>query len=132
MGNLKFGRGAISVEIGDELDRMIRRGLAETRPGLLRHLEEAAKSVGAGATARWPVKTGKSKAAMQWGVRLIDEGIEAFVLNDANNGGFPYVYAIRSRSGTQMWKELVRRPMERRGAKLVDELGAIASRAMGV
>lgn len=129
MGTLRYGRGPVSVEISDDLDRMIRRGLEETRPGVMAHLEEAAGDVGSGARLRWPEKTGRSKKAMRWGVRLRDATtIESYVENDAKNDGYAYPHMVRTkRTGKNAWNLMVRDPMKRRGDRMVEELGSAVS-----
>ncbi|MCP4918274.1 MAG: hypothetical protein GY913_15300 [Proteobacteria bacterium] len=125
MGKLKFGRGKVTVEIDDDIERMIRAGIEETAPGVLSGLEDIATEVGRSAQLRWPVKSGRSKAAFGFGGRLPRKDlIEGYVENNATNDGFSYIYAIKPRGGGRsIWSSWVRTPMKRRGEQFAEELG---------
>lgn len=125
MGKLKLGRGKVTVEVDDDLDRMLRRGLEETAPGVLTGLEDIATEVGRSAQMRWPVKSGRSRAAFGFGARLPRKDlIEGYIDNDATNNGFSYIYAIKPRGGGRsIWSTMVRTPMKRRGEQFAEDLG---------
>ena len=109
----------------DTLDRIFRRAIDQARPGLLPVLEAEAQRLGENARAEWPVKTGRSRAAIVYGVRVVGgDGLESFVANTA-----AYVFYIKGRAqgGKSAWQELIRKP----GLASVPRLLEILGNAMG-
>lgn len=131
MRKLRVGRGIAMVELDDGLERGIGAALDRLAPGLLDRLETGIDGIALDALTRWPVKTGASKRAMEWGVRLPDEDhLEGFVVNTAEHSGKEYAYLIQPKGGGKpVWRTLVVDPMlaraDRIAESLADEAAAI-------
>lgn len=96
----------VSVKATDDLDRLAARVAREAPRALRASLEAEVDRVGRAAHASWPVRTGRSKAALRWGVRG-GETIEAFVEN-----GEDYADDIEPKGGGRpVWDRLVVEPL---------------------
>ena len=103
------GRGRAQVEIGPELREFVDRMLEHSAPTTKKALDEATEKIGTDAAGSWPVKTGRSKAALVHGVRLVSlDTVEGFVGNDA-----PYAHLIKGKEhgGKQTWRVLLQKPL---------------------
>ena len=115
------GKGALQVEVDDGTAALVRRVLDQAAPAVSRALEEAAERVYRAAAQDWPVKTGRSKAELEYGIRIPGPtAIEAFVRNDAKYAKFIVARNLGYRSAVV---ELLRKPMKRAAAELVEQLG---------
>lgn len=114
----------------DTLDRLVRLAITNSRPGLLPVLEAEASRLAANARADWPVKTGRSRNSIVFGVRVrSDDRLEAFVGNTVE-----YVYYIKSRAlprSRSAWQELIRKPGLAAVPGLLDRLGDAMGDVLG-
>lgn len=117
---LTYGTGRASVTLDHDLQRAMESILRETHGSVVHALEESADQVYQDALASWPVKTGKSKAALEQSLRVSSDRVEAHISNPVE-----YVYYIRGKAqgGKSTWTKLVRTPMRKAGKRLVKELG---------
>lgn len=116
-----FGRGTMQVEVDDGTERLVRAALEQTAPTVVREIERRVDQVIADARSAWPVRTGRSRAALVSGLRLPDaDTVEGFVRNDVD-----YAFYIKGRQqgGKSTYVELVRKPMRRAADDIVAELG---------
>lgn len=131
MGKLRYGSGIATIEMDDTMDRLVRRAIEVSQPGLVRRLEETAQRIHAETVARWPVRTGRSKAGLDWYMAIKEGGTEIRAV--ISTGGVPYTFYVRPLSlygGNTGWSEWVQRPMREAGAKLAIELGPIIARQL--
>lgn len=115
----------IRVTATDDLDRLADR-IARDAPRALRaDLERAVDRVGRAARASWPVRTGRSRRGLRWGVRGDGDVIEAFVENSEE-----YADDIVRGGGPPVWQLLVEEPLaaagERFAAQAPDTIARIA------
>ncbi len=127
MAKLRYTSGDASVVMDDTLDRIYRRAINDARPGLLPVLDSEAARLGADAIGQWPVKTGRSRAAIVSGVRVMsNDRLESYVGNTS-----PYVVYIKGRAqgGKSAWQELIRKPglasVPRLLERLADTMGDV-------
>lgn len=130
---LRLGRGSNTVIIENGLDDMVRRFLEDTIPGVLPRMEAEAEDLYNAAQAKWPVKTGRSKAAMNWWIRFprpdpLDR-IEAFVGFEPGEPGSKYAHLVKGRKddGKQSWRVHLLRPAQERGEKLGTDIAAMVA-----
>lgn len=120
MGNIQIGRGSMSVTLDDGMDRFVRAALERSAPATLRVLEREGEQLFDDAYARWPVKSGRSRAGLTWGLRLPDANtVEVFLSNSVE-----YVYYIRTLypGGQHVWTDLVVKPTRKAARKIAEEL----------
>ena len=133
---LRYGTGAMSVEMDDTMSKIARAAIERVQPGLLDELEDIARETHDDARKRWPVDTGESRAALDYGVRVVRSGtqVEAYVSNDA-----PHTRYIRSRkiTGLGEWDGeknpfalLVRKPLQSSAKELAERLADAALEAL--
>lgn len=107
----------VRVKASDDLDRLADRVVREAPRALRASLTVEVDRVGRGARAEWPVRTGRSRNALRWGVRGSDETFEAFVENDEE-----YADDIR---GGDTWQDLVVRRLRAAMDRWVRGVGRI-------
>jgi hypothetical protein len=118
---IRIGRGRAMIDMDDTLHAMVERAVRRSNPRLIDRLEGEAADLHEDAVADWPVKTGRSRAALDHGLRLPSpDKIEAFVGVDTSKAD--YVYYIRE-DGKSTWHERVRKPGRERARKLAEALG---------
>ena len=100
---LRYGKGAVSIEITGELKKMIVKALKSTDKILLDAVEEELTKIEIQAQKEWPVrqrKYGKSKGSKDQftkGIRIVPPSmVEGFIRNKA-----PYAYAIKAGAGSK-------------------------------
>jgi hypothetical protein len=109
MGAIVVGRGDAQVVIGPELEAFVTRMLKGSAPTTMEVIETTTTKIEADAAAGWPVKTGRSKAALTSGTRIVSaDVVEGFVGNDA-----PYAHLIKGKEhgGRQTWRVLLQKPL---------------------
>jgi hypothetical protein len=121
-GRIIVTSGKASIVLDDGAARMAERLLRRAAPEVLAALEREADAIVAEARPQWPVKTGKSKDALDWALRLRSLEIVETVVFDP----VPYVYFIKGKKqgGKSTWNELVVKPGRRRAKKLAEEIGS--------
>ena len=115
------------VELDHDLDAAVRKILEASHRELAEALDDEAERIHGAAYAAWPVKTGKSRSALNHGLRVMGmRRLEGFVGSDS-----PYAYYIRGRrqNGKRTWNELVAKPMKRASKRLAKELAPQIARA---
>jgi len=131
VGALVYGRGAAQIELSGGVRDMVDRMLRGSHGAVVGAMEREAREIFESAYRHWPVKTGKSRAALTHGLRIRDPStLEAFVGN-----AVPYVFAITQPwpdRNKRVWRELISKPGKKRATKLAetmgDELRALAGR----
>ena len=129
-----YGRGKAQVELSggmrDAVDRVLSRPSIKA---VADRLEEEARQLYEAAREQWPEKTGASKEALEYGLRIPDPtSLEAYV--GFNMTEAPYVFYIRQKypyNNRRVWIELLRKPMRRRVKVLAAELGDELRKAAG-
>tara|TARA_R110000796_G_scaffold3882_1_gene14847 strand:+ start:140 stop:535 length:396 start_codon:yes stop_codon:yes gene_type:complete len=128
MSKLHYSAGAASITMDDTMDKIFRRAVENVQPGVVKILESEIATLGAHADGKWPVKTGKSKALLAYGVRLLGmDHIEAFIANSAD-----YAFYIKGKNlgGKSAFQTLLRKPGLRLAPHLADLLADNAARAL--
>jgi hypothetical protein len=125
MANLRYGTGGLRVTMSDELDQLYRRAIERVAPGVLRRIEDATADVFNAARAEWPVKTGRSRDALEHHVTVSPD--QTSVRGSITN---PVKYAryIRAKKldGKSAFVELLRKPLRARAADLAEVLATEA------
>lgn len=104
---------------------MLAAAIDNLAPGVRERLEREARELYEEARAGWPVKTGRSRDALQWGVRIPDDdSIESHVGVDPKSDAVEYFHLIKGRKhrGKQTWRVLLQRPAQERARKLGEDL----------
>ena len=128
MSKLHFSAGAASITMDDTMDKIFRRAVENTQPGLIKILESEITKLGENAAAKWPVKTGYSKALITSGVRLRGmQALEAFLANSAE-----YAFYIKGDNlgGKSAYQTLIRKPGLKLAPHLADLLADNVARAL--
>lgn len=115
------GRGGLEVEVDDGVGRLVQRVLRATIPRVVDVIEQRVEQVHREAERAWPVKTGRSLASLEVGIRLpTSTAVEGFVRNAA-----PYAYYIRGKAqnGKQTYIALIRTPMRAAARDIAAEIG---------
>lgn len=123
MGRLTFGDSRATVTMDGAFEGLVRAALDETVPGMLSKMEATAAALEADAAAKWPVRTGKSKAALTSEVRVAPDygSIRARIACEADYARYIISSKIKSGSGSA-FVELLRRPTEAAGKVLAEDL----------
>ena len=110
-----YGDSAVRVRMGDAMETMFRRALDQAAPGLLAEIERSTRALYESARDEWPVKTGRSRSALEWGVRVEGDGrVAGFIRNPV-----PYlIYIRRKKDHKNPWITLVRQPAHRDADRL--------------
>ena len=126
---IRYGTGKHSIEIDDGIEKMIRRVIDDAFPGVADAIERTTDELYQDAFDAWPVKSGRSKAALTQTLTIDGDTIRRTVLNPAKKaGGFPYVFAIRTKQqdgDENLWGLLIRKPGRKAGELLAEELGPV-------
>jgi hypothetical protein len=109
---IKFGTRNASVEMSDTFQRMARRISDRVQPGVLERLEDEQGSIHRQALGQWPVKTGRSLAALEL-VTRVSAGRDA--VGVAIRNPVDYVRFIKSAAtkGRNPWNELIAKPVRK-------------------
>lgn len=117
------GRGKAQIELTGSMRDMVDRVLSSR--GVRRvadRLEDGARRIYRSARSEWPEDTGRSKAALEYGLRLPSPtALEAFVRNTS-----PYWYYIRKKwpdNNVYVARELILKPGRREAKKIAREMG---------
>lgn len=126
MGKLSFGAGSVRIQMDDTLDRIYRRAIDKLAPGLLPAVETAIDDLHADAYAAWPVKTGRSKEALE---HLTSVSPDNKVIRGTITDDVPYARFIKAKSlgGKSAFVELLRKPLRERAKELVKVLGRVTN-----
>ncbi len=128
---MKIGRGKTTVILDGELSDAVERAIDRLAPGLRDRMARAMDDLVAPVKAAWPVKTGRSRDAFEWGVRLADlDTLEGYAVNDAENYGREYAYLVKGQDGRQIWREQLEKPARALAETLGDELIAATARIL--
>ncbi len=132
MGKLTFGDSRATVTMDDAFEGLVRQALDETLPGMVDRLEQTASDLEANAVARWPVKTGRSKAALTSEVRVAPDysNIRARVACEVDYAKYIVSPRIKSGSGSA-FVELLKKPTEAAGKALAEELKDVMATTLG-
>jgi hypothetical protein len=125
-----YRSGKAQVEIDSGLARLIRRTIANGAPEVAKALDEEAERIYAEARAGWPVKTGRSRDALDHGIRILSETkVQAWLLNASPYAKFVMLGGpndpgrkMKGRGKTAM-NELIRRPANAAGRRIADMIG---------
>ena len=125
-GRMVYGTGRAQVTISQEHARAFEAVLDNAIPATAEAMSDATASVVRDANKEWPWKTGRSKKAIERGMRFRDDAVEAFVRNPVR-----YVYYIRwgrksplgRRVGGRVVQDLIFKP----GLKLADKIAKVSA-----
>lgn len=127
---ITIGQGSVTATLDNGLEELLRRAIDHTVPGLVNRVEATAQGIYRGAFDRWPVRTGRSRAALAWEVRLAPDlsSIRARVSNSA-----PYAkyVPVRSLGGKNAFVELLRKPTLAAGREIALEVAEVVERTLG-
>ena len=125
-GRMVYGTGRAQVTISQEharaFDAVLERAIPETGAAMA----DATAEVMRGAQKEWPWKTGRSKRALERGIRFQTAAVEAFVRNPVR-----YAYYIRwgekgglgRRVSGRVVQDLIFKP----GLKLADKIAQVSA-----
>ena len=120
-GRILYGRGKAQIEVSGGLKSMVARALGGSGSRVIQRMRAEARDLYGDAYRDWPVASGKSKAALNYALRIPDPShIEAFVANTAK-----YAFYIRKPwpdNNKYVYRELVTKPGKRRAKRLAAEL----------
>lgn len=122
---IQIGRGAASIKVDDGLHDAIERAINEGFKATADGLEAEAKHIFDHAHANWPVKTGRSKKALRYGLQFLPpRTLKSTVYVDPESEAASYVYYIKGlkHGGKSTWVTLVRKPANDRKKELAKEL----------
>lgn len=127
---LRLGRGKNTLILQDEQASIVRDVIEGALPGVLDRLEQEARDHYETAQKAWPVKTGRSKRAMNWWVRLPRGDmsvLEGFVGFEPGEEGSSYAHLIKGKKdgGKQSWRVHLQVPMRERATELNRDIAAI-------
>lgn len=120
---LRLGRGKSTLILQEEQASIVRDVIDGALPGVLERLEQEARDHYESAQKAWPVKSGRSKKAMNWWVRLPRGDmsiIEGFVGFEPGEPGSAYAHLIKGKrdGGKQSWRVHLQQPMRERAMNL--------------
>lgn len=125
---LRIGSRTSSIQVDGDLERFVREVIDATAGEVAKRFEAEAEAVYRAARRDWPRKgdprhpraTGRSKAALETGLRVLDggEALEGYVLCDV-----PYAKWIMTRRHGKVGNALIRRPMAKAGKAITRDLG---------
>jgi len=116
-----------SVEVGDELDRLVTRLIREANPAVADRLESEVRDLLDIAVASWPVGPDRrghvhSRSLFRTELVVTPDAIEARLINDA-----PYLFHIRTvqnnLDGKSPFVKLIRTPARKRAKQLAIDIG---------
>ena len=128
MAKLKFSQGSVSIEMDDTMERLVRRALDRAAPGVVQQITSETAEVHRLAVARWPVKTGRSKAGLEQEILVSTDSVRGRIVNAVEYA--PYVRPRWLYNTTTAWSALVQRPMRAAATRLVKALGPILRRSL--
>jgi len=125
-GRMVYGTGRAQVTISQEHARAFEAVLDRALPKTAEAMGDATHEVLRGAQKEWPWKTGRSKRALERGMRWRADAVEAFVRNPVR-----YAYYIRwgeksglgRRVGGRVVQDLIFKP----GLKLADKIARVSA-----
>ena len=134
MGRIFLGTGKAQIELSGGVKRADDRVLGSaTMRRLTARMEAAAKQIHDQAVADWPVKTGDSRRALIYGVRLPNfSTLEGYVGFDPSVAA--YHFYIRRRypyNNRRVWVDLIRKPSRRLAKQLAGDLRDDLQSAVG-
>lgn len=125
---IRLGRGSSAVKVDADLEGFVRQAIDAVAGETARRFETDALTILSAARKDWPRKgdprhpkaTGRSKAALDGGLRLLDDGavLEGYVICSA-----PYAKYIRTRRHGSVGTKLIRGPMNKASKAIVRDLG---------
>ncbi len=126
MGRIKVRRGSAEASIDDPTAEAIERTIEEQYKETADRLEAEAKAIYDDAQSKWPVKTGRSKAAMRYGLEFQPPStLRGRIYVDPSSEAAEYVWYIGTHGGARgTWMTLVRDPAAKRAKELTEDLGA--------
>lgn len=132
MARIKVTRGRAEAAIDDPTADAIIKTIEEQYKEIADRLEGEAKAIYDYAQSKWPVKTGRSKAAMRYGLEFRPPStLRARVYVDPASEAAEYVWYIGTAHGQRgTWMVLVRDPAAKRAKELTADLGAKFRRSL--
>lgn len=120
---IRLGRGKSTLILQEEQASIVRDLIDGTLPGVRERLEQEARDHYDAAQRAWPVKTGRSKRAMNWWVRLPRGDmsvLEGFVGFEPGEEGSSYAHLVKGLKdgGKQSWRVHLQQPMRERAMNL--------------
>ncbi len=133
MSRIRVKRGSSYAAIDDPTAQAIIDTIEQGWKPIVDRLESEAKTIWTTAQSEWPVKTGRSKAAMRYGVQFnYPNVVRSSVYIDPTSEASKYVYYIKGRQdkGRTTWIVRVREPAEKRAKDFAKDLGITFTRTM--
>jgi hypothetical protein len=134
MARIFMGTGRAQIELSGGMKWAVDRvlGSASMRR-LTDRMEAAAKRVHDKAAADWPVKSGDSKRALIYGVRIPDfSTIEAYIGFDASIASYHFfIKRPYPHNNKRAWVDLIRTPSRRLAKQLAVDLRSDLQAAVG-
>jgi hypothetical protein len=123
MGKLRIKGDGVSVEYSDTLERIARAALEKAAPGVVDALEARVEKLRVAAYKRWPVKTGRSREALELRTTL-DPTTGRVTVGIVNWVRYAiYVRPTSLYGATTAWEAFVRKPVREAAKEVTKELG---------
>lgn len=115
---LKFTKGNTTIEMDDAMHALVEKTLKEIAPTVVDAMENSLDRIYKEALTEWPVKTGRSKRALDWEIRVSENAIQGTMFNPVD-----YVIYIKgdNQGGKSTWITLIRRPMNKDAKRIAEE-----------
>lgn len=117
--------GDVTVSLDGDLDRWARDAVDACLPGVLDLCERAIDETLEDAKFDWPVKTGRSRAALhRASVIALGDGVEVQIRSQ----GVPYAFYIKPRvlhGADTAWNRYVKKPVRAVAEKLAERLAPV-------
>jgi hypothetical protein len=117
---LRIRSGGALVDLDDGTAAFVERAIRTAHRVVVTEIEQATGAVHDSAAVKWPVKTGDSKAALEWGLQMpTTSRVQGTISNDV---GYAYMIKGKAQSGRSTWQELVAKPMLAASKVLVNKI----------
>lgn len=128
--SLKIRDGSVTMEMDDGLSKWVEKALRAANGAIYDSIEDEVRQVWQSAVARAPVKSGRFKRGLAYGMEL---DVAASEIKGTITSEAPYTRWVRApvvAGYTSVWQGLVAAPMRRAGKRLVTRLAPEISDAI--
>lgn len=133
MARIRVRRGKSYARIDDPTAEAIVRTIEDRYSEVANTLEAETRKLWDEAQSKWRVKTGRSKAAMRYGLEFRPpSSLRSRIYVDPSSPAIEYVWHIGTSRGRERgdWMTLVRDPAQKRAKELAEDLGVAFKRSL--